>query len=372
MLSTLEDSRRRRLIQLQSPASGVVSAVVVNWNGKHYLRACLESLFAQDPPPGEVLVVDNHSEDGSREWVAQHFPRAKVIDTGRNGGPGAARNAGVRAASHERVLLVDNDVVLEPGALAALCARLEEAGAAVVQARALCADRPDTIHYDASRLHVLGLLLLANFFGPLADADDEAVEIGGVVGLCILVRRSAFDAVGGFRESLFFYFEDTDFAWRLRLTGARLWLEPRAVVRHRGGTAGLSHRAGGQLHPARTYFHSRNRWAILLTCLHWRSLLLLLPIQSLYTASHFAFALGKGHGIAWLRGKLSLLRLLPSLARARARVQAARTVSDRELLVAAPLTLHPGIADQGFSAVVRRGLDAIYGGYWRLIRRWCG
>jgi hypothetical protein len=228
------------------------------------------------------------------------------------------------------------------------------------------------VHYDAADLHYLGLLVLANFFAPLAEARAPAGPVGAAVGLCALVRRAAFQQVGGFHEQLFFYFEDTDFAWRLRLAGHRLRLAPDAEVLHRGGTAGLSLRAGRRLPPARTYYHSRNRWAVLLTCLHARSLLDLLPAQAVYTAFHFAFALSHGHGLAWCRGKLGLLALLPQVARWRAAAQRLRAVPDRELLVARPLTLHPGLADRGLAAALRRLLDGFYIGYWRCARWLCG
>jgi GT2 family glycosyltransferase len=76
----------------------VISAIVVNWNGKDYLAACLSALQAQDPPPDEILVVDNHSDDGSRDFVAAQFPSVRVVDTGSNEGPCRARNVGVASS----------------------------------------------------------------------------------------------------------------------------------------------------------------------------------------------------------------------------------------------------------------------------------
>ena len=97
----------------------VLTAIVVNWNGEDYLPDCLNALLAQDPAPDEVIVVDNHSDDGSRAVVADRYPQVRVVDTGVNGGPCHARNVGAAHASHERVLFVDNDVVLHAGATCA-------------------------------------------------------------------------------------------------------------------------------------------------------------------------------------------------------------------------------------------------------------
>lgn len=227
------------------------------------------------------------------------------------------------------------------------------------------------MHYAASELHYLGLLVLRDFFAPRASATSVRGPIGGMVALCILVRRAPYLAAGGFHEKLFFYFEDTDLAWRLRLLGHALWFEPDALVLHRGGTAGLSLRAGAAMPARRTYYHSRNRPAVLLTCLSWRSLLVLLPAQALYTAVHFAFALAQGHAFAWVRGRLALVALFPDVLRWRRAAQRARVVRDRDLLVAAPLTLNPGIAESKGGRRVRALLDRIYAGWWRLVRPLC-
>jgi len=351
----------------------VISAVVVNWNGKHYLEECVQSILDQDPPPAEVLLADNHSDDGSREYVAERFPSVRIVDTGDNQGPGKARNKGVEHASHDRVLLVDNDVVLEAGALRSLTATLDaHPGAGFVMARSLCHDRPDVVHYDGADLHYLGLLVVHNFFRPLAEATRPDGPVGGGPGLCFLVEKARYLEIGGFHERLFFYFEDTDFAWRMRLAGHEVWLDPDALVLHRGGTADLSLRSGSAMPSARTYYHSRNRWAVLLTCLHWRSFVVLLPMQLLYAFVHLVFAIGKGHGVAWFRGVLSLLGMLPDVLRWRAAAQRARAVRDCDLLVAKPLSLNPGIAERGVAAAVRRGLDRCYSLYWRAVRPLCG
>src|SRR5690606_36345407 len=150
----------------------VVSVVVVNWNGAHYLPECLTAVLAQEPVPEEVIVVDNGSDDGSVDVVRRAFPDVRVLELGTHAGPGAARNAGPRAARCERVLCLDNDVVLQPGVLTALCAALDaDPRAAIVQARSVLAAAPDTVHYDAADVHYLGMLVLHNWYRPLREAE---------------------------------------------------------------------------------------------------------------------------------------------------------------------------------------------------------
>jgi GT2 family glycosyltransferase len=351
----------------------VVSAIVVNWNGVDYLPRCLDALLAQVPPPAEVIVVDNHSDDGSRELLAARYPTVRVLDTGRNAGPCHARNVGAAAASHELCLFVDNDVVLHPGALAALLACMAaDPKAAMVQPRSLCGDDDAIVHYDGGDLHFLGTLVLRNWYRPRAQANDPQGPVGAAIALCFLTRRGVYQAVGGFDEHLFILYEDNEFSYKLRMRGHTVWACPQALCTHLAGTAGLSVRGEGAYPGRRTYLHSRNRWYVLITCMRWRTFWLTVPAQLLYGFVYAGFGVRRGHLGDWLRGKWELLKMLPTAVRARRTAQAGRTVPDRELLIAAPVTLNPGLAEKGASAALRRGLDRFFALYWRCVRRLCG
>ncbi len=359
---------------VSAPVCAPVSVVVVNWNGERYLPECLDAIFLQTPPPGEVIVADNHSDDGSRALLAARYPQVKVIDLGSNLGPAAARNRGVEAATGERVLCVDNDVVLQPGVLARLNAALDaDPRAALVQARSVLAAAPDTVHYDAADVHYLGMLVLHNWYRPLRDATAFDRPLSGAVALCFLARRAAYLAVGGFYAPMFILYEDNDLALRLRLRGFTVRHEASAIVLHKGGTEGLSMRGeGARYPPRRTFLHSRNRWLLLLTCLHWRTLLLTLPAQLAYDGVHLLFAIKQGHFGAWLSGKWAVVRMLGATWRRRREVQRTRVVADRDLLVGLPFSFNPQIGKRGLGAIVRRGLDVAFVGYWRLVRWACG
>lgn len=351
----------------------MISAVVVNWNGREYLEDCLVALLAQDPPPGEVVLVDNHSDDGSRELVAERFPDVRIVDTGANLGAAAARNRGVAETAGDPVLLIDNDVALEPGALAAMQRALDaDPRCAVVQARSLCADRLDHIHYDAADLHYLGTLVLHNWFAPRAEVRDPEGPVGAVIALCLLVRRAAYQEVHGFDPELFILYEDNEFSWKLRMHGHTLRLATDALCRHAGGTAGLSFRSPDARYASRRAFlHARNRWIVLLQCARWRTLALTAPAQLVYAVVYLGFAATRGGFLAAIRGHFAALGALPRALRNR-RVQKGRTVPDRALLVAAPISANPGLADRGLAAALRRGLDRFVAFWWTLVRRLCG
>ncbi len=352
----------------------MISAIVVNWNGREYIEECIDALLAQEPAPAEILLVDNRSDDGSREFVAERYPDVEIVDAGGNHGPARARNVGVEAASHECCLLIDNDVVLQRGALAALRARYDAHDrAAMVQARSLCGDDATTVHYDHADLHFLGTLVLHNWLRPLEAADRPDGAVGAGIALCFLTRRSVYREVGGFDEKMFILYEDNEFSWRLRMCGHEVHLVPDALCRHLGGTVGLSMRSADAPYPARrTYLHCRNRWFVLGACMRWRTFVLTLPAQLAYAFLYTGFAASRGHVFAALRGHFAALFQWPSVVRRRRPVQRLRSVPDRQLLCAAPMTPNPGLADRGFKAWLRRSSDRFFGVYWSCVRGLCG
>jgi GT2 family glycosyltransferase len=348
-----------------------ISAVICNFNGERYLEECLHSVLAESPD--EVLVVDDGSSDGSVALVRERFPSVQVIALGQNRGPCVARNAGMRAARHRWVLAVDNDAVLEPGALERLRSALEgRPDCCVAQVRSVLYDEPSRVHYDSGWPHYLGLIALRNFYTPLEHAEGSGVvEVGALIAITVLLDRDAVLAIGGYDEELFYLAEDLDLGLRLRLSGQRLLVVEDALVRHRGGTAGLSFRGGG--YPERrVYLHARNRFWILGKCYRLRTLVLALPGLALYEAVWTLFVLRQGQLRAHLAGRLAFLRSLGAVRRARAGVQAQRRARDRDVLVGGPLVLSPSLLRSGAARTFTRLLDRCLAAWWALVRPLCG
>ena len=345
-----------------------VSVVVCNYDGEAYLGRCLDAILAQ-PGVDEILVSDDASQDGSVAFVQREYPEVRVLVADENRGPGAARNAGMRAARNRWVLAVDNDAVLEPDTLAKLLAARQEAPDAIaLQPRSVVDDDPATVHYDAGWFHYVGLLALRNFYAPLATSDGAGVvDVDALIGIAPLVDRDALLSVGGYDEDLFYLAEDFDLALRLRSAGHRIVAVEDALVRHRGGTAGLSFRGGG--YPARrAYLHARNRWILMAKCYGLRTLLVASPGIALYELVFTLFALVEGNLGSHLKGKRDFLRSWKETRAKRRVVQAARKVRDRELLVGGPLTFSPSLLESGPKRLFARGLDATLRGWWWLVR----
>ena len=225
-----------------------VSAVVVNYNARDYLVECVRSLRAEGLD--EVVVADNASADGSREAIEASDPAVRFLPTGGNLGYGRAANRGAAIAGSEALLVCNSDVVVEPGAVKSLVAVLEsDDRVGVVGPRIENLD--GTLYPSPRRFPDLGVAAGHAFLGLVAprnrftvryrmldwDRSRGAGDVDWVSGACFLVRRDAWDQLGGFDEAYFMYAEDVDLCWRAHRSGWRVAFEPDAAVVHAQGVS---------------------------------------------------------------------------------------------------------------------------------------
>ena len=237
--------------------------VIPTWNGAALLARCLRALADE---PARVIVVDNASDDGTGALLAEEFPGVTVVTLGENAGFGRAVNAGVAAGDGEAVVLVNNDVIVEPGFVAAIVAPLADPAVGMVAGKTLL---PDGSGIDAFGI-ALDRGLAAYNRGRWGTAGERlAMPSGGAAAY----RRAAYEAAGGFDPALFAYGEDVDLGLRLRAAGWTAAAAPAARGVHLGGaTAGvdspLQRRLGGF---ARGFL--LRRWGVLASAAAPRALL---------------------------------------------------------------------------------------------------
>lgn len=193
---------------------------------------CLETLLAQELPATEIVVVDDGSRDGTAALLAGYGERIVVVRQDANSGFAAASNAGARAASGELLLFLNNDTIPIEGWLDALLAAADDhPEAAAFGAKLLW---PDNVVQHAGVVIAQGGLphhIYAGF--PSGHpAVNAAREMPAVTAACMLVRRAAFEAAGGFDESYLNGYEDVDLCLRLRQAGGAVRYCPEAVVYH--------------------------------------------------------------------------------------------------------------------------------------------
>lgn len=346
-----------------------ITLCIVNHNGARYLADALQAAITQSGAFAEILLVDNASTDGSIDLVRRLFPQIRTLVLNDNRGPGVARNAGFTAASSDLILFQDNDVRLQPGCVAALSAVLEaESKALAVAPRVVYEQTPEVIQYDSADCHFLGLMSLRNANCPVTQAASTRSRTTSLVTACFLIDRRRWPAAQLFDEDFIFNLEDHDFGVRANLRGLQTWVEPRAVVRHRDGTAGLSYRPGQAVASRRMYCLIRNRWLIIAKSYALRTLLLLSPVLLLYEVLQLAGLSSRGWLREWWQALGFLVRGLPLLRRKRAAVQATRRASDRELLRSGPLSFTAAVRSGRLAKLAITLLEGIANGYWKVVR----
>lgn len=227
----------------------LITAAVVSWNTRELLLRCLDSVApAVRAGSMDVRVVDNGSSDGSAQAAREHAPWAEVLEAGENLGFGRAVNLVAGSSESEWLLVCNADIAPEPGAIDALLAAGGAARTGCVAPRLILPDGttqhsvhpfptvPFTFAFSLGLQHLnprlADRLCLEGFWNP-----ERARTVPWAIGACLLVRRRAFDEVGGFDERQWMYAEDLDLAWRLRERGWITRYEPSARVGHESGAA---------------------------------------------------------------------------------------------------------------------------------------
>ncbi|GAB3126779.1 glycosyltransferase family 2 protein [Glaciibacter psychrotolerans] len=222
--------------------------VTVTYNTGETLRAFLDSLAHATETTPDVIVVDNASKDLTLERKLTGEHGARLIELTENLGYGAGITAGVNAAGtdHDLLLITNPDVTFAPGSLD----RLIEAAARVPAAGSLgprILDAEGAVYPSARNLPSLRTGIGHSLFGRVwpsnpwsrsyraeHDYGTDQRDAGWLSGACLMLRRTAYDAVGGFDPSYFMYFEDVDLGARLAQSGWRNVYVPASVVTHTG------------------------------------------------------------------------------------------------------------------------------------------
>jgi GT2 family glycosyltransferase len=231
------------------PETARVAVVIVNYQAYDELRRCLASL-GPPCPDMSVVVVDHESDARAADDLAHDFPHVELLRKATNDGFAAGVNDGARVTRAPYLLFINPDCELDARAAKELTSWMERhPGVAVAGPRIRNADGsvqpsarrfPDMTTAIAGRSSWLTKVLPDNPISrrnlPLRDADLTApTEVDWVSGACMLVRREAFEAVGGMDQGFFLYWEDADFCRRLNDAGWRTMYLPAATAIHVGG-----------------------------------------------------------------------------------------------------------------------------------------
>ncbi len=244
----------------------MISIIVVNWNTRELLRKCLDSVETTIRSLSyEIIVVDNASTDGSAAMLRENFPQVCVIENLENRGFGMANNQALRIMTGRYALLLNSDAILTENAVSELFACMENnPGAAMACGQLLNADgsRQNSIASFPSLLTLMTNMSLLEYLFPRRFPSKRyshsgIVEVDSGIGACLIVRREAMDSVGLFDERYHFFFEETDWAYRMRRAGWRILHVPTAFIYHlQGQSIGRNLRSRIEFYRSRyQFFH---------------------------------------------------------------------------------------------------------------------
>ena len=209
-----------------------ISVIVLAWNGAAFIENCLRALLAQNQD-AEIIVVDNASPDDTIAVVEKFLPRVQLIRNTANLGFAGGNNVGIRAATGDAMVLLNQDTVVQPGWLRAIADTFDDATIGIVGCKSLYPDARGIQH--AGGVVEPGTAQTRHIGWGEQDAGqyDSLSEPDYVTGAALAIRRAVVARLGGLDEKFFpAFYEEVDYCYRARRAGFRVVYQPRAVLRH--------------------------------------------------------------------------------------------------------------------------------------------
>ncbi len=233
-----------------------VSIIIVNCNGKDYLKDCLNSINLLDYPNEKVetIVIDNGSTDDSVGFIKGNYSKVKIIENDKNIGFAPAINQGAKEAKGKYIAILNNDTRVDPQWLIELIKPIDKYNQVVCIGSKVLSWDGKKIDFVGSMVNFEGKGFQIDYGHPIEE--DRYIEDKYylfVNGSSMLVDKEIFLEVGGFDEDYFAYYEDVDFGWRLWILGYKVVFAPKSIVYHHHH--GTSYRYG---HDRHRYLMERN------------------------------------------------------------------------------------------------------------------
>jgi len=304
----------------------MISAIILNWNGKRHLKECLESLRDQAYRDFETIFVDNGSSDGSVEHVRENFPYVKILALGKNTGFSKGNNEGIKIAKGEYIALLNNDTRVDRYWLEELYKSIcKHPEISFFASRIVFYDQPDRIDSAGDGYAICGAPFKIGHCENRSKYSQENIVFGACAGAS-LYRKEMLDDIGLLDEDFFAIYEDGDLNFRAQLKGYKCLFVPSAIVYHKGSSS------IGKLSDFYVYHGQRN-----VEHLYIKNMPLLLILRNGYIhffynlLAFFYFSI-KRKAIKFIQAKIDVLKNLPVLLKKRLVIQKRREVSNYYLL----------------------------------------
>lgn len=284
-----------------------VSIIIVNWNGVHLLKECLDSVFKQTFKDFEVILVDNGSIDGSLEYVSITFPDVRLISLPVNRGFTGGNNEGFRQSNGSLIVLLNNDASLKEDWLERMVDVIDSDDRLGSCASKIIIDGTDLLD---SAGDIFTTAFTGTKLGELQKAGDFTAPrfVTGPCAAAAIYRRSMIEEIGFFDDDFFLNHEDTDLNLRAWIAGWCCRFVPDAVAYHKVSSS------IGNLSDISVYFFSRNSLWVWVKNVPFPLLLIYFPQRILYEINSFInLCLIRGKWRPFFCGKMDAIRGMPSM-----------------------------------------------------------
>lgn len=274
-----------------------VSIVIPNYNGKAYLKDCLDSLLCQTVEEIDVVVVDNGSSDGSAFYVKKQYPMVRILELGKNYGFCRAVNEGIRACVSPYVILLNNDTKAEPDFVKEMLLGIQRHPKAFSCASRMVKMQDASVLDDGGDYYcALGWVFAYGKDKPVEYYLQERKIFSACAGAAIY-RREIFQKIGYFDERHFAYLEDLDIGYRAKIHGYENWFLPKAVVAHVGSAT-----SGSRYNAFKVSHSSRNNIYVIYKNMPLFQILLNLPFLLVGFSAKLIFFAKRGFGAEYAKG----------------------------------------------------------------------
>ncbi len=238
-----------------------------------------------DYPDFEIIIADNASDDGSKEWIRSNYPDVKIASFDRNYGYCGGNNRAVPFASKEILLFLNNDVEVDKKWLYGLNSAFQAENTAAVQPKLRDYNKKDHFEYAGAAggfIDKFGYPFCRGRVFDTIEKDDGQYDLEADIfwasGAALAVRKDLFTDIGAFDEDFEFHMEEIDLCWRLQNQGYKIGFTPESIVYHLGG---------GSLpmdSPRKVYYNFRNSLFMLWKNYSTSSLLMRIPVRIILDA----------------------------------------------------------------------------------------
>ena len=300
-----------------------VAVVILNYNGKKFLEEFLPNVIANtDAALADIVVADNASTDGSKEFMHEHFPDIRLIDNGSNGGFATGYNLALRQIEAEYFVLLNSDIEVTP--------RWIEPVIELMDANPqIAACQPKILsYYEKQKFEYAGAsggfidkygypFCRGRVFQHLEEDKgqyDDICEVFWATGACMFVRADLYIKHGGLDDSFFAHMEEIDFCWRMKNLGYQIYCCPQSKVYHIGG--GTLPKGSAR----KTYLNFRNNLSLLTKNLPSNRVFWVIAYRILLdwvAAVKFLFGGGLDDFWAVIRAHFAFYQRIPSIRQAR-------------------------------------------------------